>query len=457
MKLKILISLFALSVAARFAGAAPNVVVFLVDDQAWGDLGCHGNEIAQTPNIDAFAGESVEFERFYVSPVCSLTRASTMTGRWNFRTGVTSVQGATCTMDLDEVTVAEVLRNAGYATAMYGKWHLGETGENAPHERGFEDAVYPRSHQFGKYHNPKAMHNGEAVNFEGYSIDLWVDHGIDFIQKAQEEEQPFFLYLPTNLVHTPLDAKPEYAQRYLDQGLPKSVSKIYGMQDSIDEQFGRLLKALEESGCAENTLVIYFSDNGPQGQTCEGRFHAGLRGIKGSVYENGIRVPSFIRWPGGGVPAGGKEDRIAAHIDLMPTILDACGVSTPKGVAMDGRSLMPLLAGKKKRTSWPDRTLFFQWDGREYPEAGKCIAVVGQKYKLVQAGGNVRDVINKTYLQVAEWNGRKAESIAEPGAFELFAIERDPGESQDIAGKFPEVVQDMSAAYDRWFKEVTDH
>jgi arylsulfatase A-like enzyme len=434
----------------------PNVIVFLTDDQGWGDLSYHGNPLAQTPHIDRFAAESVEFERFYVSSVCSPTRASVMTGRWNFRTGVTNVVRDDSRMNLDEVTVAEILRQAGYATAMYGKWHLGGEEEYSPHNRGFEDAIYPAGHgQFGGYNNPSAKHNGKSVKFEGYSMDLWTDHAIAFMKKSKAEDRPFFLYLPTNLVHSPMDPKPGYDKPYLDKGLKEPVSAIYGMQQSIDENFGCLMKALEEGGLADNTLTIYFSDNGPQGHFSEGRHMAGLRGIKGIMYDNGIRVPCFFRWPVAGLEAGRRIQKIAAHVDLLPTLLEACQVEVPERLRLDGKSLIPVLTSKAAEAVWPDRYLFFQWDALSIPQKNLCFAVVGQRYKLVQANGNAREVMCQQYEDVCQWNERRYEPIrSKTPKYELFDLVNDPGEDNDLAKKHPELVRDMRKEYESWFDDV---
>lgn len=445
------------AVGASSARKRPNVILFLTDDQGWGDLGIHGNKIASTPHIDAFAREPSAFDRFYVSPVCAPTRASLLTGRWSFRTGVTSVQKGTYEMSTREVTLAESLRASGYSTAVFGKWHLGEEDSRLPYARGFEESIIHRDsglYPGARYFNPKLLHNGEWRQFEGYCQEIWINEAIRYLTRCKRDGRPFFLYLPTNLVHTPLVVQEHHLKTYQRLGLPDQAARVYAMQNSIDEAFGRLLAALKELGYENDTLLLYTSDNGPQGHACEGRYIAGLRGAKGMVYENGIRVPCFVRWPGGGLKAGRRIGRIAAHIDVMPTVLEACGAALPRRAAMDGRSLLPLLDGRVAERDSSDRTFYFQWDARDVPERGLCFAVMNQRYKLVQARGNLRPQVIEQYAQVSNWHGPKGGTIAGPPKYELFDIEADPGERNDIAARLPRLVEEMKRQYEAWFEEV---
>ncbi len=433
----------------------PNVVLFLVDDQGWGDLGCHGNPYLKTPHIDAFAREAVRLTRFHVSPVCSPTRASLMTGRYNYRTGVTDVFGPSCDMDRAEVTVAEALRGAGYATGIFGKWHLGNDDEHAPGARGFDESLVFRGGAMPSkaYFDPELLHNNKPRSCRGFCMDIFTDAAIDFMKRHRG--RPFFLYLPANLIHTPLVAPDENIEAYTSAGLDSKTTRICGMVDSVDKSFNRLLKAVEDLGIAGNTLVIYTSDNGPcAGSVTPDRFMAGLHGLKGTVYENGIRVPCFMRWPTG-FKSPAQVDRLAAHVDVMPTLLDACGVSAPAGVKFDGLSLLPLL--RDPSASWPDRTLFFQWNALEIPQRGRAFAAVTERWKLVQPVGidNPKQKhICARYTELCKVQGRGDRSIEGAVRYELYDLAADPGETLDLADKHPEVVERMKKQYETWFDDV---
>ncbi len=433
----------------------PNVILFLTDDQGWGDLGSHGNPYVKTPNLDAFAREAVELTRFHVSPVCAPTRASLMTGRYNFRTGVTDVFAEACRMDPAEVTVAEALRGAGYATGIFGKWHLGDDGPYQPNAQGFDEALVFRRAAMppDQYFNPELLHNGTARRFSGYCMDVFTDAAIQFIK--QNRFRAFFLYLPANLIHTPLTVADELAEPFRARGIDGKTARICGMLTSVDNNFGRLRSALKDLGLEDNTLFIFTSDNGPcAGSVTTDRYMAGLHGLKGTVYENGIRVPCCIRWPAG-LAGPAKVDRLTAHIDVMPTLLDACGVPTPAGVKLDGISFLPLL--KQPSAKWPDRTLFFQWDGGTVPRRGLACTVLTEQWKLVQPVGmdqRNQQHIRDRYAELCEAQGRGRRSIEGTPRYELYDVAADPGETKDLAAAHPSVVEKMKKQYDAWFNEV---
>ncbi len=442
----------------------PNVIFVLTDDQGFGDLGCHGNPVIKTPNLDKFAGQSVEFSQFYVCPVCSPTRASLMTGRYNYRTKVAVAGGGWGMMAPQEVTIAETLRDGGYATAIFGKWHLGDNYPMRTIDQGFDESIvhkgggigYPDDPPGNSYFDPILQHNGKPEKFKGYCMDIYTDATIKFIEN--NKDRPFFVYLSTNTVHTPLQISDEYVAPYKAMGLTDKTARVYGMVTNIDDNFSRLLAKLKESGLEDNTIVIFMSDNGPsQGVVEDDRYSAGLRGLKGMVYENGIRVPCFIRWPAD-FKGGRKIDRIAAHIDIMPTLLEACGLDKPKDVLLDGVSLMPLLRGDDR--DWPDRTLYFQWHRRPFmPQLYRCFAARNQKYKLVQAQGlgGINDAIMRSYKQICRAQGREYNPPKNRNEFrfELFDISKDPLEKNDISAEHPEIVAKMKADYQNWFNDVT--
>jgi arylsulfatase A-like enzyme len=399
------------------------VVLIMTDDQGYGDLGFHGNDKIKTPNLDALARESVQLKQFYVCPVCSPTRASLMTGRYNYRTGVVDTYLGRSMMHSDEVTIAEVLGAAGYRTGIFGKWHLGDNYPLRAMDQGFQESLVHKGGGIGQpsdppgnsYFDPILQHNGEAEEYKGYCTDIFTSAAIQFIEKNRD--QPFFVYLPTNAPHGPLQIDDSYVAPYKAMSLDDRTSKVYGMITNIDENVGRLLDRLRALGLAERTIVIFLTDNGPAGQ----RYTAGLRGRKGSVYEGGIRVPCFVRWPGV-LEAGRQVQHISAHIDILPTLLDACGIIYPEGLSMDGMSLMPLLLDRE--ADWPDRNLYFQWHRGDEPELYRSCAARSQRHKLV--------------------NGK-----------ELYDIEADPCEQADIAARHPNIVARMRSGYEDWFRDVS--
>ena len=437
--------------AAAWTGAAadrPNVLLIMTDDQGYGDLGVHGNPVIRTPRLDRLAHESARFESFYVSPVCSPTRASLMTGRYNYRTGVVDTYLGRSMMHADETTLAELLRDAGYRTAIFGKWHLGDNYPMRAIDQGFEQSLVHRGGGIGqpadppgnRYFDPVLQRNGQAVRTKGYCSDIFTTAAIQFIQ--QHRDVPWFVYLPYNCPHTPLQApEAEYYRyramnlahdRFPDRGYPlrgtadqDAIARIYAMVSNIDSNVGRLLDTLDRLALSDNTIVIFLSDNGPQ----IARYNAGMRGRKGSVYDGGIRVPCFVRWPRVVEPR--TIDRVAAHIDLVPTLLEACGVMPGSEQILDGRSLLPLLKGETE--NWADRELFFQWHRGDVPQRYRNCAVRTQNYKLVSSAP-VSD----------------ASPLPNP-RFELFDMRRDPFEQHDIADEHPQIVARLRRAYDRWF------
>jgi arylsulfatase A-like enzyme len=285
-------------------------------------------------------------------------------------------------------------------------------------------------------------------------MDIFTDAAIAFVR--QNRNRPFFVYLPANLIHTPLQVPPELAAAYDNLDLGTNTAKAYGMIRSVDTNFDRLRTALKDLGLEDNTLLIFTSDNGPcsGSKPAENRFLAGLHGLKGTVYEGGIRVPCFMRWPAG-FKSPGRVNRLTAHVDMMPFILAACGVPAPPGVRFDGLSLLPLL--RDPSASWPDRTLFFQWDSGQVPRRGQAFAVLTEKWKLVQPCGmdlpqqkHIRD----TYATLCRLQGRGERSIEGAPRFELYGVARDPGESKDVAAAHPQVVEQMKQQYDAWFSDV---
>lgn len=398
------------------AGSRPNILVILTDDQGWGDLGLHGNKSLRTPHLDALAKRSRRFERFFVSPVCAPTRASFLTGRYHLRTGVFGVTAGRETMRAEESTLAEILRAAGYVTACIGKWHNGAHFPNHPLGQGFDHFFGFCAGHWNNYFDTTLEDDGRKVATKGFISDVLTDRTLTFLEKNRAK--PFFCYLVFNAPHGPYQVPDRYFDPYRKAGLDPQLAAIYGMVSNIDDNVGRILAKLEELGIADDTIVVFFTDNGPQTD----RFNGGMRGRKGSVHEGGIRVPCFVSWPG-----RWKEGRtiphIAAHIDLLPTLAELSGTKVPQDLRLDGVSLVPLLDGRDP--PWKDRRIFTHQAGRG---------------KVGAAPGSVR---TQRYRLVLE---KKVQ---------LYDMVADPGEKKDIAGAHPAIVRELQAAYDAWFRDVT--
>jgi arylsulfatase A-like enzyme len=413
----------------------PNIVLVMTDDQGWAQLGMRGDPDLRTPHLDRLASESAEFRRFYASPVCAPTRASLMTGRHAYRTGVTDTWLGRALMAPDETTIAEVLGEAGYRTGLFGKWHLGDSHPMRPQDQGFQEVLVHRGGGIGQpsdppgsdYTDPVLFHNGEPRRFEGYVTDVLFSEAMRFID--ERGDAPFFAYIATNAPHAPYLVPDSYREPYAARGLPDRDARIYGMITNIDDNIGRLLASLDARGLRDDTIVVFMTDNGP---TTE-RFTAGLRNRKGSTYEGGIRVPFFVRWPGHVAPR--QVDTIAAHIDVLPTLLEAARVAPPGDVTIDGRSLLPLLRGDGG-VGWPARTIHIQAHRGNTPQPLRNFAAITDRYKLVEGTGF-------------------AEPPADGAQPELYDITTDPGEQHDLAAALPDEVDRLRRGYTQWFADVS--
>jgi len=405
----------------------PNVLLVMTDDQGYGDLGCHGNAVVQTPNIDRLYTQSVRLTNFHVGPTCSPTRAALMTGRYCNRTGVWHTVMGRSLLRKDEVTMGDVFSASGYRTGIFGKWHLGDNYPFRPQDRGFGEVLIHGGGGVGQtpdywgndYFDDTYLHNGQPEKFEGYCTDVWFNEAMKFIEA--NKERPFFCYLPTNAPHSPYNVADEYIKPYLDKGLPESQARFYGMITNIDDNMARLMRRLGELGLEKDTILIFMTDNGTSG----GDYNAGMRGKKGSEYDGGHRVPCFIRWPGGGLlkKGTGEIDRLTAHIDILPTLIELCGLRRPQGVKFDGDSLVGLLMGRDD--NWPGRTLITDSQRIEQPEKWRKIAVMTDRWRLI--------------------NGK-----------ELYDMKADPGQKNDIADGNPTVVEELRAAYENWWADVSE-
>lgn len=434
------------------ATSPPNIILIVTDDQGYGDLSCHGNPILKTPNLDLLYEQGVSFTDFHVSPTCSPTRSALMTGRHEFRNGVTHTILERERMTLRATTLAQVLRSAGYQTGIFGKWHLGDEAEYQPNRRGFDEVFIHGGGGIGQsypgscgdapgntYFNPTILHNGVFEKTNGYCTDLFFGEAEKWIG-AKHGDGPFFAYIAPNAPHAPLQVRPEDEARYTGKFQEtqdqkdvsnESVAKFFGMISNIDDNVGRLLAKLQQLGIERNTLVIFMNDNG--GTAGVRVFNSGMRGSKGTPWMGGTRAALFWRWPGTLQP--GKVARLAAHIDIFPTLVEITGAKLADEAMMqiEGRSLLPLL--KDPQASWPERTLYThlgRWPKGDDPN----------KFKYSNCS-----------VRTPRWH---LVSIAKPGQkqWQLFDVTKDPSEATNVAAEHTEVVTELDRSYDTWWESV---
>ncbi|MCP4190087.1 MAG: arylsulfatase [Planctomycetaceae bacterium] len=398
----------------------PNVLLIMTDDQGFGDVHSHGNPQIDTPVHDQIAASGARFDRFFVSPVCAPTRASLLTGRWHLRTGVHGVTRGRETMRSDEITLAEILRDAGYATGAFGKWHNGAHFPQHPNGQGFDQFYGFCAGHWNNYFDTFVERNGERENYEGFIIDRMTDEAIEFIQGSSD--RPWFCYVPYNTPHSPWQVPDRYWDKYKSADLKDDKARCaYAMVENIDDNMGRLLKAVESLQQTEDTIVIFLTDNGANSD----RYNAGMKGRKGSLHEGGTRVPFFVRWPGH-IPAGTVIPSISAHIDVLPTVAELVQVELPSSLKLDGTSLVPLLLDQLDDK--PERTLFAHW------------------------GDNARGVplTDRGAVRTDRWR-----AVQYNRQWELYDMQKDPGQRQDLAGEHPQVLAGLKQQYEQWFQDVT--
>ena len=435
----------------------PNMILIMTDDQGIGDFGCTGNPLIETPNIDAMSRRSLRMERFYVSPVCAPTRACLLTGRYNYRTRVVDTFQGRAMMEPSEITVAEIMQEHGYATGIFGKWHLGDNFPLRPMDQGFQRSVVHRGggigqssdpiEAAGKYTDPILIDDGFPRPFKGYCTNVYYRCASQFIRKCVQNQKPFFVYLPDNCPHGPFGDTPQGWMKYYkginlendqfpaSQGepLPKRTDtlkrrQIFSMISNIDQNIGKLYELLDQLGIRENTIVVFMTDNGPNGN----RYRCSLRGRKTSVYEGGIRTLFLWDWPAID-PTARSSSAVAAHIDLAPTLLQACNIPIPKNL-FDGRSFLPVL--KNSTSKLPDRTLFIQTHRGNTPQKFHHFAAIGPRWKLVNH------------------SGFNQETLQSPVNFELFDLHNDPYEMRNMVSQHTDIANQLRAEYEAWFADV---
>jgi arylsulfatase A-like enzyme len=431
---------------ATLGSQQPNVVLVITDDQGYGDLGCHGNPILKTPNLDRLYTASVRFTDFHTDPTCSPTRAALMTGRYSTRVGVWHTVMGRHMPRRNEVMMPAAFAAAGYKTAIFGKWHLGDGFPFRPQDRGFDEVLIHGGGGVGQipdywgndYFDDTYFRNGKPEKFEGYCTDVFFREAIKFIESNRE--RPFFVYLTTNAPHGPYRVPQRFSAPYADQvGEDAELAKFYGMIANIDDNVGRLRDALQRLDLAENTVFIFMTDNGTargatftdyrgnKGQMLSG-YNVNMRGRKGSPYEGGHRVPCFISWPASKWQTGRDVPQLATHMDLFPTLIDVCGLESPRGVEFDGTSLAPLLAGNQ---SWRERTMFVHHQELPDPEKYRFACVMREQWRLIMRN-----------------------DLEQAPKFELYDVDKDPGQKHDIRSLHEPVVAKLRAAYDRWWDDI---
>ncbi|MEL6670890.1 MAG: arylsulfatase [Bacteroidota bacterium] len=397
------------------ASSPPNVLLIMTDDQGYGDLSLYENDSIFTPTLDRLSGEGMRLESFYVTPLCAPTRASLLTGRYHLRTGTFWVTKGTENMRTEETTLAEMFGEAGYATGIFGKWHNGAHYPQDPIGQGFDEFVGFSSGHWTNYFDSPLKYQDQMKPTQGFITDVLTDEAISFIQR--KKDQPFFCYLPYNAPHGPFQVPDAYFDRYKALGMTDRNAAIYGMVENVDDNVGRLLATLDSLQLAENTIVVFLTDNGPNGN----RYNGGMRGWKASVHEGGHRVPCFVRWPGK-VAAGSVNHELTAVMDLMPTLRGLTGIAEGKHLPWDGIDLSAMLLGDS--LALPDRPLFTH---------------VSRKANLKPYPGSMRQ-------------GQFRMLINDQNQTELYDIVADPAEEINLADSLPNRTAEMQKAYEAWFQ-----
>lgn len=425
-----------LPLAAALIAAPPNIVIVLTDDQGYGDLSCHGNPILRTPHLDRLHGESVRLTDFHAMPMCTPTRGQLLTGRDALANGAMNVSSGRTLLRRELPTMADIFGAAGYRCGQFGKWHLGDNFPFRPQDRGFHESLfYPSSHigsapDFWENHyfGDTYVHNGRRAKFPGYTTDVLFDEAMKWMRREAAAGKPFLCYLAPAAAHSPLFVPEKYRAPYDQAAWPAdlkpaqraSIAKYFGMVANIDENLGRLEAFLRESGLRENTIVVFFTDNG--GTAGVPVFNAGMRGRKIELYEGGHRVPCFVRWPAGGLRAAGDIGELATVQDLLPTLAEFASVALPSGAKLDGLSLAPLLRGKVERL--PERSLVIQFSRMQdpVPKRGDA-AVLRGRWRLVADQ-------------------------------ELYDLASDPAQATNVIGRHPEIASRLRADYGKWWDGV---
>ncbi len=426
-KYKILILLLGSAIVLT-AQLKPNVILIMTDDQGYGDIGAHGNVDIVTPNLDKLHSESVRLTNFHVNTLCAPTRAALMTGKYALRVGVWATIFGRSMLAGEHVTMAEVFKASGYATGMFGKWHLGDNWPMYPHHQGFDEVLtfgggtisniadYWKNDLFDDHY----LHNGKWEPYEGYCTDIWFGEATKWIKA--NKDKPFFAYIPTNAPHSPFRVWQEYIDMY--NGTPVEHKEFYGMITRLDEKLGELREFLKTEGLDSNTIFIFMTDNGTvagQGHGGWNYYNAGMRGAKGSMYDGGHRVPFFIRWPAGNLQHGKDINTLAAQVDLIPTFISMCDLTPPAGVTFDGTDISPLFTGAPANLD--NRILIVPRQGSQHVPTYNMAAVMKGNWRMIRNS-------------------------------ELYDIGTDPGQQTNVFSQHPDLVAEMKAVYDEFWEST---
>ncbi|MEO9894151.1 arylsulfatase [Aurantibacter sp.] len=414
--------------AQKTSKTKPNIIVVITDDQGMGDLGCYGNPIIKTPNIDNFYKDAVRFTNYHVSTTCAPSRGAIMTGRHTNRLNVFHTIAGRSLLLADEVLLPQIFAQNGYTNGMFGKWHLGDNYPFRPEDRGFHEVVrhggggITQGPDFwgNDYFDDTYWHNGETEEYKGYCTDVFFSEALNFIES--NKDKPFFCYIATNAPHGPLNVPEKYMNLYKGvKGLEERYQRFYGMITNIDDNFKLLEEKLDALDIADNTILIFTTDNGTAGGNKV--FDAGLRGQKGSEYEGGHRVPLFIRWPNGKLTGGKDIDKLVAHYDLLPTFVDLLDLDHNAVKPLDGKSLKPLLY--QEASKWPNRILYMDTQRLQNLVKYRKYSVMDNDWRLV--------------------NGN-----------ELYNINLDRSQTTDVFDQHPEVVEKLALGYEKWWQSILD-
>jgi len=415
-------------------GQKPNIIIVITDDQGYADISSHGHPLLKTPNLDKLRSQSMSFESFHASPTCAPTRSAIMSGRDPFYVGVTHTVLERERMALNVPTLAEMLRDNGYSTGIFGKWHLGDEAAYRPDKRGFEEVFMHGAGGIGqsyggtcgdapgnKYFNPFILHNNKFVKTEGFCTDIFFSQAITWMEKKKEQKKPFFTYISTNAPHGPFISPEKYKAPFAKAGYNGRQQGFYGMIANIDERMGTLMAKLNEWDIADNTILIFMSDNGPTG--AGNTWNAGMKGKKGSVDEGGTRVPFFIRWHKKISPATHCK-KLVRHYDILPTVAELIGTTPKEKDQLAGRSFLPLL--ENPTAPWADRYTIIhrgRWGRLQKPEKNKNYAIRTERWRLVEGT-------------------------------RLYDIQKDPLQKKNVIKQHPQVIKDMHTYYDTWWKNA---
>ncbi|WP_158022031.1 arylsulfatase [Flammeovirga pacifica] len=413
----------------------PNVIIIVTDDQGYGDIAAHGNKEISTPHIDQLHNESLRLTNFHVNPTCAPTRSALMTGKDANRVGVWHTVMGRSMLYEEEHTMADIFSDNNYATGLFGKWHLGDNYPFSPQYRGFQEVLTHKGGGVGQtpdywnndYFDDVYFRNGKEEKVEGYCTDVWFREALSFIKKNKEKRQPFFCYISTNAPHAPLNVPQSYAKPYLDKGLDDNRAKFYGMISNIDDNIGALRERLKEWEIDDNTLIIFMSDNGSAyGASFKGKelisgYNAGMIGTKGSPFEGGHRVPFYVHWKKGHLDSGKDVNHLTAHIDILPTLIQMCGLTKVPDIQFDGMDISEVIRGESENNN---RILIGDSQRLEYPKKWRNSYVMMDQWRLI--------------------NGT-----------ELYDLKLDPGQTDNIFDAHPDIVKELHEAYENYWSSIS--